>query len=145
MLVLAVGALAGCGDVVKQNPDAAVDADAGLDAATDGLLRVRVLSFDGDGAPDVTAQVLVQQLDGAVIALGPVEADGSFTTTVPVAGVTVTAVRMAGVPGQTTEARLSTVIGAEPGDSIVFGLQAGTYSTSGPPATMTFEHTPVPG
>jgi hypothetical protein len=120
---LAVAVFASCGNVQSHGqPDAAIDAPGPT------VVKAKVLTVLGDGAPDLTAKLLFLAPDGTVAYDGPVDARGSAEAMLPLGG-SVTALRVSiDTPAQLV-ASLTTIAAVKPGDSVTFGLK--------PPGTIT--------
>lgn len=143
-LWLAAVILVACGDVVKLQPDGASDGASNPDAPS-GPVLVTVLSAASDGAPDVTARVVFQDPQGALVHDTIVDAMGKAQALLP-SGGTVTVVRVTADTPTTHNAKLTTITGVKPGDDLVIGLKKRAVTTDQGGATqMNVNYTTVPG
>lgn len=134
LLLVAAGALlSSCGEVLPGPPPAA------------DPITVTVLSATGDGAPDLSARVLFQGPDGAVVSDGLVDAQGHAQAVLPGGGV-VSAIRIvADTPAELT-ASITSTLDVQPGDALTFGLlPSATVTGQGGQTTMTAAFAPVAG
>ena len=147
-LVLLWAAVIGvaCGEVKNAQPDAAID--AGIDAPPDappGPVLVTVLSSTGNGAPDVTARVVFQDPQGALVLDAMVDAMGKAQALLPSGGA-VTVVRVVSNTPTTHNAILTTITGVKPGDDLVIGLKRRAVTADEGGATqMNVSYTTVAG
>jgi hypothetical protein len=140
LAALYLAVFASCGNVPPNSqPDAAT-----ADAPGPSVVKATVLSFLGDGAPDLTAKLLFTAPDGAVVFDGAVDAQGRAEAMLPLGG-SVTAIRVTiDTPGQLV-ANLTTIAGVKPGDNLTFGSKPpGTILNQGGQTTMTANFTPLP-
>lgn len=134
--------VAACGEVQDTAPDGPVDAPP--DAAS-APVKVTVLNYLGDGAPDVAAQMIFQDLDGNVVFEGQVDAMGKLEAPLPTGG-TVTEVRIVTDTATQLRAEITTIMGVKPGDDLTFGLKPRpTITNQGGQTTMSASFTPVSG
>jgi hypothetical protein len=133
--------IAACGKVEDAPPDAS---DAGVDAPP-ALVKVTVLTYAADGAPDVAAQMVFQDPAGNVVFEGPVDAMGKLEAMLPTGG-TVTEVRIVSDTPTLLRAEITTITGVEPGDDLTFGVAArATIANQGGQTTMSASYAPSPG
>src|SRR5262249_11371622 len=91
-LAAAAAALGGCGKVQPLLFDASSGDDAsGIDAATDGIVKVTVLDISGNNAPEANVPVVFINPDGTVAAKTASDKDGHAQATVHI-GASVTAI-----------------------------------------------------
>jgi hypothetical protein len=140
-LVWIAAAAAACGQVKDGTPDAP-------DVTPDGPpapVKVTVLTYAADGAPDTTAKMIYQDAMGRVVSEGSVDAMGKAEAMVP-SGGTVTEVRIVtDTPTQLT-AQITSIVGVEPGDDLTFGVkQRATVTNQGGQTSMSANYTPFPG
>jgi hypothetical protein len=146
LLLAAALVSAACGSVKDRGlPDApGSDSDAAVDAALT-MVRATVLTFAGDGAPDLSAKVVFQDPEGAVVFDGPVGAMGHAQAELPRGG-TVSAIRILADTPNGLSAAITTTTGVKPGDDLTFGLRPpGTIQNQGGQTTMTANFMPEPG
>jgi len=108
-------------------------------------VTVTVLTTTGDGAADLAARVLFQDMAGEVVADLEVDAQGHAQAALPPGG-TVSAIRItADTPAELT-ASITSILDVKPGDDLIFGLEANATVTShGGQTSMQASFTPVAG
>jgi hypothetical protein len=135
-----LAALAACGKVQGSS-------DAG-DPPPDGPpppVRVTVLTYLADGAPELTARMIFQDPAGNVVFEGQVDAMGKLEAPLPEGG-TVTEVRITSDTATSLAASITTITGVAPGDELTFGLKARpTIVNQGGQTSMTASYTPSSG
>lgn len=118
-----------CGEVKGTPIDGPpIDIDAAIDAPP-APVRVTVLNSLGDGLPDVTAKVLFQDPQGALVVEVPVDAMGKAEAMLPLGG-SVTVVRVTTDNPTQLFAVLTTVTAVKPGDDLTVGRKAAATITS---------------
>lgn len=133
--------IAACGKVQEAPPDAS---DAAVDAPP-ALVKVTVLTYAADGAPDVAARMIFQDPEGNVVFEGPVDPMGKLEAPLPRGG-TVTEVRIVTDTPTQLRAEITTITGVEPGDDLTFGVAArATITNQGGQTTMSANYTPFAG
>ncbi len=133
--------IAACGKVQEVPPDAP---DAAVDAPS-ASVKATVLTYAGDGAPDVTARMIFQDPEGNVVFEGQVDPMGKLEAPLPRGG-TVTEVRVVSDTPTLLRAEITTITGVEPGDDLMFGIAARpTITNQGGQTTMTASYTPAAG
>jgi hypothetical protein len=156
-----IAAVAGVGSAcgeVKDNgqladaPPAQIDAPAtpidappvsDIDAMPPAPVKVTVLTFAGDGAPDPSAKVLFQDAAGAVVQDGAVDAAGHAQAMLPTGG-TVTTIRTTTDSATELSATVTVMTGVKPGDDLTFGIKPPpTILNQGGATTMTANFMPV--
>jgi hypothetical protein len=135
-------AVAACGQVQDTLPDG--PADAPLDTPP-AAVKVTVLTYLGDGAPDLAARMIFQDPEGNVVFEGQVDAMGKLEAPLPRGG-TVTEVRIVTDTATTLRAEITTITGVKPGDDLTFGVKPRpTIVNQGGQTTMSASYTPVSG
>ena len=121
-----VAALAACndGNVRPELPDAPALPDGALepDAAPGDPVKLTVLSYLGDGRPDVAARILFHDAAGEVVFEGQVDLLGRLDGLVP-SGGTVTSVRIVEDTPALLRAQITSITGVAPGDELTIGVK----------------------
>jgi hypothetical protein len=137
--------LVACGKVQATDVDAPLPPiDAAIDAPP-APVKVTVLTYLGDGAPDTTVTVVFQDPAGNLVFDGPVDAMGKISAMLPEGG-TVTSIHTNTDTATNLAAALTSITGVKPGDDITIGVKANaTIRTQGGQTTMSATFTPVSG
>lgn len=135
--------LAACGEV-SHKPDAQEVFDASPDAPP-APVKVTVLTYMGDGLPDLTARIVAQDPAGLLLFDAPPDANGQAEIMMPTGGSVTTVRTLTDTPTQLQMAN-TTITGVKPGDDLTIGRKAlATNINGGGATTMSASYFPAPG
>jgi hypothetical protein len=130
--LLLLTAIAACSPVVAKFQDGSTGDDAAADAPTHGMVRVTVYDPAGTGVVVTGVPVVFVEADGTQVGHPVTDANGVVSADVH-AGASATVVIT-----MPSGSQMSTLLGLEPGDDIIFGprgrdsADAGTFAVSFP-------------